>query len=633
MSHQPPTAAPLSPDARQLPDQPVVDHLAIPPAPQMSSSPRHLEGSFTDGSGALFTMYNERAAEEDQKMTESWKGDADGILVFDASAFYLAQLYQLNAGSNTSVAIPSSLSDPSTFSPPVSAVWINALWSISLVLSLTYALLTTLLQQWARRYLRITQPRYSPHKRARTRELMAQGVEKLHLPQVVEALPAMLHVSVFIFFAGLVIFMFDINRTVFGAVALCVGICVGLYLCITLIPIFRADSPYNTPLSTLAWISCLGAMWLTLRSLLRLHLLPSARRFATHLLSLRLHQRLTKGLPNQVEESAWEDSHALDPRVLSRLFDFLDEDRELEMFMAGVSGFLDSIVVGDPRGVLEKSIEPNQFYLTIVSFLHRSLASDLAVESTRRRALAIWTKVLHRAPPFLLQGTLVSMAMYLDPGLFVHHNEFLNLVESRCIDSDHIVEYGARSMVACAIHHMQDEDERWPEMVKRRLGLSESRCRQYRSHGDNVRLLNIVDLAQYQLASGRIEPLLSVSDSSPWHARLLHMARMIDTATVEPELQHAFCSLWNELVFAMRTADMRQDRSKNAKRILNYLRSVYGPLHNDTKCALASSNPYFFDDPPLDETWYPLCTLSSHQLPVPLDLTTEILIAPSTEDA
>ncbi|KAI0265870.1 hypothetical protein BC834DRAFT_824307, partial [Gloeopeniophorella convolvens] len=239
-------------------------------------------------------MHNERAAEEDQKMTESWKGDADGILVFtglfsatvatflvtsiqnlqlnsqDASAFYLAQLYKLNADPNTSITIPPSLSDPSTFSPPVSAVWVNTLWSISLVLSLTCALLATLLQQWARRYLRITQPRYSPHKRARVRELMARGVEKLHLSQVVEALPAMLHVSVFIFFAGLVIFVFNIDQTVFGAVASCVGICVGSYLCITLIPIFRADSPYNTPLSTLAWISGVGATWLTLRSLLRL---------------------------------------------------------------------------------------------------------------------------------------------------------------------------------------------------------------------------------------------------------------------------------------------------------------------------------------------------------------------------
>jgi hypothetical protein len=38
--------------------------------------------NFVDGSDHLFTMYNEISAEEDEKMVERWKGDADGILVF-----------------------------------------------------------------------------------------------------------------------------------------------------------------------------------------------------------------------------------------------------------------------------------------------------------------------------------------------------------------------------------------------------------------------------------------------------------------------------------------------------------------------------------------------------------------------
>lgn len=39
-----------------------------------------------DSSGPLFSMYLERAEEEDKKMAESWKGDAEGMLVF-VSAF------------------------------------------------------------------------------------------------------------------------------------------------------------------------------------------------------------------------------------------------------------------------------------------------------------------------------------------------------------------------------------------------------------------------------------------------------------------------------------------------------------------------------------------------------------------
>jgi hypothetical protein len=40
------------------------------------------EAVYSDASGALFSIYLQTADEEDTKMTESWKGDADGILVF-----------------------------------------------------------------------------------------------------------------------------------------------------------------------------------------------------------------------------------------------------------------------------------------------------------------------------------------------------------------------------------------------------------------------------------------------------------------------------------------------------------------------------------------------------------------------
>ena len=37
---------------------------------------------YVDGSGLIFSMYLERAEEEDKKMAEDWKADADGILIF-----------------------------------------------------------------------------------------------------------------------------------------------------------------------------------------------------------------------------------------------------------------------------------------------------------------------------------------------------------------------------------------------------------------------------------------------------------------------------------------------------------------------------------------------------------------------
>ncbi|KAF8269084.1 hypothetical protein EI94DRAFT_1682287, partial [Lactarius quietus] len=252
----------------------VITNHQYPPSATAQNEVPDGESNFSDGSEPLFSMYLERAEEEDQKMAESWKGDAEGILLFtglfsavvatllqvsipnlqpssqDISAFYLANIYQLLSKENGSlVIIPPSLSNPAaSFIPPTSVVWVNSLWFLSLVFSLTCALLATLLQQWARRYLRLTHPRCSPHKRARIRAFFADGVERLHLPWAVEALPTLLHISLFLFFAGLCVFLSGIHQTIFSVVAAWVGLCVIVYAYVTALPILHKDSPYHAPL-------------------------------------------------------------------------------------------------------------------------------------------------------------------------------------------------------------------------------------------------------------------------------------------------------------------------------------------------------------------------------------------------
>src|SRR6266436_9698163 len=108
----------------------------------------------------------------------------------DTITLLLAQISQqlaaLSAGSSFS--IPSGLPDQD-FRPSTSAVRVNILWFINLVLSLTCALLATLMQQWARRYLQTSQRWYTPYNCARIRAFFAGGVERFGLPIVVEALP------------------------------------------------------------------------------------------------------------------------------------------------------------------------------------------------------------------------------------------------------------------------------------------------------------------------------------------------------------------------------------------------------------------------------------------------------------
>src|SRR6266478_600923 len=168
----------------------------------------------------------------------------------DTLSFYLAHIYQnVSSQPNGSpLPIPSTLTDPiEKFVAPTSDVWVNGLWFLSLVISLTCALLATLLQQWARRYLEVAYPRYSPPKRARIHAFYAEGVENLHVPWTVEALPTLLHLSLFLFFAGLAVFLFSVHHTIFRVVTAWIGICFIVYACLTFLPIVRKNSPYSGP--------------------------------------------------------------------------------------------------------------------------------------------------------------------------------------------------------------------------------------------------------------------------------------------------------------------------------------------------------------------------------------------------
>ena len=52
---------------------------------------------------------------------------------------------------------------------------------------------------------------------------------------VVEVLPTLIHLSVSLFFAGLVVFLWHVNLTIFKAVLSWISVCTILYGCITLI--------------------------------------------------------------------------------------------------------------------------------------------------------------------------------------------------------------------------------------------------------------------------------------------------------------------------------------------------------------------------------------------------------------
>lgn len=140
--------------------------------------------------------------------------------------------------------------------PSASLVWVNAMWLISLVLSLTSALIATLLQQWARRYVETPKVPSQPNHRARVRWFLFFGADIYKMRLLVEIAPTLLHLSVYLFFAGLVIVFHTINTKVAIAVDVSVGLFGLAYIILSILPCRDVRCPYRTPMSYILWYPC-----------------------------------------------------------------------------------------------------------------------------------------------------------------------------------------------------------------------------------------------------------------------------------------------------------------------------------------------------------------------------------------
>jgi hypothetical protein len=219
---------------------------------------------------------------------------------------------------------------------------------LSLVMSLSCALLATSLHQWARRYLRLAQPaRCGPEKRARMRAFFADGVDKMHIPLAVEGLPMLLHLSLFLFFGGLVIFLFNIDHEVFVSVVWWIGLFSMMYGLITLLPLIRHDSPYNTPLSTPAWSLYASMLYVTIR--VQYFIKPFNYGFGASNRYDKMRRRLRGwmlgGVEKAAEGTASERSSEIDIRIFDWTIKALGNDDTLEKYFEAIPGFFNSRLV------------------------------------------------------------------------------------------------------------------------------------------------------------------------------------------------------------------------------------------------------------------------------------------------
>ncbi|KAI0278994.1 hypothetical protein BGY98DRAFT_1186246 [Russula aff. rugulosa BPL654] len=208
-----------------------------------------------------------------------------------------------------------------TFHPSASDRRVNILWLISLVCSLSAALLATLVQQWARAYIRIFQQSRNPLNTARIRLFLFEGAKRLS--SVAEFVPGLIHISLLLFFWGLSDTILQINTAVFVTTAVPIVVFVSLYLYCMIAPMWDPQLPYRTPFSDL------------IRHLVRrLHDSRCYNRFREKLVSpasMEVHQEKNVMKPTKGRMDR-------DVRAVQWLVEHIDDSDEMEAFVLAIPG-------------------------------------------------------------------------------------------------------------------------------------------------------------------------------------------------------------------------------------------------------------------------------------------------------
>ena len=506
----------------------------------------------------------------------------------DTSAFYLGNIYEVLADPNvTRVPTPSPIAKPPPFSPPRYAVWVNPLWFLSLVMSLSCALWATSLHQWARRYIRLTQPaRCSPEKRARMRAFFANGVDEMHIPWAVEGLPTLIHLSLFLFFGGLVIFLFNVNREVFTRVVWWIGFFSTVYGLITLLPLIRQDSPYYTPLSTPAWYPYASILYVIF-SVLAL-VTDSRSYFQIWLrcegLKERYSDRMIVGVETIAKEIVEERSSRIDVDILGWTLSALGDDDSLERFFEAIPGLFNSMLVKDlERDFTETLLET--FWRALNGFMGRTWSSNSATEPVISRRNFICRDIISLIP--CPNGIIrYDLRFHFDHAP-VSIRRLRALARWRTNKDYHVAGY-ALIRVTKLLVGVQERDDDWIMFAGELYGLAAQDLRDNIAlAGDSLFLALAIDIYRKTIHLGSMD--------------LFEELPHFDIRHALPGLQHDFCTVWNELIQAARKYPKQSHFP--LPELLFFIRHNYLALHQGVD----------IPGPTTSASRYPLCNVASHR--------------------
>ncbi len=209
---------------------------------------------------------------------------------------------------------------------------------LSLFFSVISALVSTLIQQWAREYLQYSQPSTAPHKRGRVRAYLFDGLSKFQMRRLTYGVPVLLHLSVFLFFYALSELLHSVNVPVGRTARYCVVALFSVYMALSVLPLIVRNAPYQTALTTplQACVSLVRVSYIALRRLVRRSstIYEDQKR---HGLFKSIHVDRARALMTEVKNRASQ----LDRSAMHWLLQELDEDN-MDTFLRGLPGYFHS---------------------------------------------------------------------------------------------------------------------------------------------------------------------------------------------------------------------------------------------------------------------------------------------------
>ncbi|PCH35153.1 hypothetical protein WOLCODRAFT_79578, partial [Wolfiporia cocos MD-104 SS10] len=225
-----------------------------------------------------WTLYVQQAASKDDEFIKARNMEMDTLLIFatlfsavltafviesyrtlledngDATPILLQQILTTlqNSSALNSPATPTSMQ----CRPTRSAIILNSFWFASLVISVASAFLAILAKQWL---FSISQD-FAPglEDRGRQQQFRYDNLRRWKLDAILSSLPVLLHVSLLLFFAGLVEFLWTINDIVAFVALSLVSVALLFYISTLALSLIWPTCPFETSVTSIIRYSFSG---------------------------------------------------------------------------------------------------------------------------------------------------------------------------------------------------------------------------------------------------------------------------------------------------------------------------------------------------------------------------------------